>query len=82
MRILCNRGHEYESNEFYSFVRAMGITHENNPPYSPSSNRATERKNTTFVEFTNVMLILSHEPLNFWGESILTIHYVLNRVTH
>lgn len=60
----------------------MGITHENNPPDSPSSNRAAERKNTTFVEFTNVILILSHEPLNFWGESILTIHYVLNRVPH
>ena len=60
----------------------MRIIHETTPPYSPSSNGVAERKNRTLVELTNVMLIESHAPLNFWGEAILTACYVLNRVPH
>ena len=37
-RIRSDRGREYESNEFNSFVRSLGIIHETTPPYSPSSN--------------------------------------------
>ena len=81
-RIRSDRGREYESNEFNSFVRSLGIIHETTPPYSPSSNGVAERKNRTLVELTNVMLIESHAPLNFWGEAILTACYVLNRVPH
>nr|AAU90333.1 Putative gag and pol polyprotein, identical [Solanum demissum] len=81
-RIRSDRGREYESNEFNSFVRSLGIIHETTPPYSPSSNGAAERKNRTLVELTNAMLIESHAPLNFWGETILTACYVLNRVPH
>ena len=75
-------GREYESNEFNSFVRSLGIIHETTPPYSPSTNGVAERKNRTLVELTNVMFIESHAPLNFWGEAILTACYVLNCVPH
>ena len=37
-RIRSDRGREYESNEFNSFLRSLGIIHETTPPYSPSSN--------------------------------------------
>ena len=60
----------------------MGIIHETPHPYSLSSNGVAERKNRTLVELTNVMLIELHAPLSFWGEPILTVCYVLNRVPH
>ncbi|KAF3670618.1 hypothetical protein FXO37_08448 [Capsicum annuum] len=41
-----------------------------------------ERKNKTLVELTNVMLIESCAPLNFWGEALLTACYVLTRVPY
>ena len=43
-RIRSDRGREYESNEFNSFVRSLGIIHETTLPYSPSSNGVAERK--------------------------------------
>ena len=60
----------------------MGIIHETLPPYSPASNCVAERKNITLVELTNAMLIESCVPLSFWGETLLTACYVLNRVPH
>ena len=41
-----------------------------------------ERKNRTLIELTIAMLIESGAPLHFWGETILTVCQVLNRVPH
>lgn len=48
-RTRSNRGCEYESNEFNSFVRPVEIIHEICPPYSASFNDVAERKNKIFV---------------------------------
>ena len=37
-RIRSDRGREYESSTFKSFVQSLGITHETTTPYSPASN--------------------------------------------
>ena len=81
-RIRSDRGHEYESSAFNSFVQSLGIIHETIAPYSPASNGVAERKNRTLIELTNAMLIESGAPIHFWGEAILTACYVLNRVPH
>ena len=36
-RIRSDRGREYESNVFNSFVQSLGIIHETTAPYSPAS---------------------------------------------
>ncbi|XP_047265013.1 uncharacterized protein LOC107865557 isoform X1 [Capsicum annuum] len=79
-RIRSDRGREYETHEFNSFVRSLGIIHETPPPYSPASNGVTEKKNRILVELTNAMLMESCAPLSFLGEALLTACYVLNRV--
>ena len=33
-----DRGHEYESSAFNSFIQSLGIIHETTAPYSPASN--------------------------------------------
>ena len=81
-RIRSDRGCEYESIAFNSFVQSLGIIHETTAPYSPASNGVAERKNKTLIELTNAMLIESSALLHFWGEAILTACHVLNRVPH
>ena len=81
-RIRSDRGCEYESSAFNSFVQSLGINHETTTPYSPTSNGVAKRKNRTLIELTNAMLIESSAPLHFLGEAILTTCHVLNRVPH
>ena len=81
-RIRSDKGREYESSAFNSFVQSLGIIHKTTAPYSPASNGAVERKNRTLIELTNAMLIEFGAPLHFWGEGIFTACHVLNRVPH
>ena len=77
-----DRGREYESSAFNSFVQSLGIIHETTAPYSLAFNGVVERKNRTLIELTNAMLIKSGAPLHFWGEAILIVCHVLNRMPH
>ena len=81
-RIKSDRGCEYESSAFNSFVQSLRITHETTTPYSSASNGMAKRKNRILIELTNVMLIEYGAPLHFWDEAILTECHVLNRVHH
>ena len=75
-----DKGREYESSAFNSFVQSLRIIHEST--VQPASNGVAERKNKTLTELTNTMLIESSAPLHFLGEAILTTCHVLNRVPH
>ena len=55
-RIRSDRGCEYESSAFNSFVQSLRI----------NSFVCSERKNKTLIELTNVMLIEYGAPLHFW----------------
>ena len=77
-----DRGREYKSIEFNSFVQSLRIILETTPPYSLASNGMAERKNKILINSTNVMLIKSGAPLKLWGEAILTVCHVLNRVPY
>ena len=48
-----NRGREYESIAFNSFVQYLEIIHETTTSYSPISNGVAKRKNRTLIELTN-----------------------------
>ena len=75
-RIRSDRGREYESSAFNSFVQSLGIIHETIAPYSLTSNGVDKRKNRTLIELTNAMLIESGAPLHFWDEAILIACHV------
>ena len=61
-RIRSDRGGEYVL--FNEYCIREGIIDEVTPPYSPESNGVVERKNRTFKEMMNVMLINSSAPNN------------------
>jgi len=79
-RLRSDRGGEYFSNDFDDFCVEYGIIHDRTLPFSPQSNRITERKNHTLTELVNVMLNTEGLSKEWWGEAILTMCHVLSRV--
>ena len=79
-RLRSDRGGEYTSTFFNEFCANNGIVHEVIPPYTPESNRVAERKNITFKDMINSMLINFGLPKYMWGEALNTACHILNRV--
>jgi hypothetical protein len=75
-----DRGGEYFSGDFSDFCVEHGIIHERTPPYSPQSNGVAKRKNCTLTDLVNAMLETSGLSKEWWGEAILTVCHVLNKV--
>ena len=80
-RLRSDRSGEYESNPFNTFCEEHGIIHETTP-YSPKSNGVVERKNITLKEMMNAMLVSSIASLNLWGEAILSVYHIQNRIPY
>jgi transposase InsO family protein len=79
-RLRSDRGGEYFSGDFSEFYVERGIIHERTPPYSPQSNGVAERKNRTLIDLVNAMLETSGLFKEWWGEAILMVCHVLNKV--
>jgi len=74
-----DRGGEYLSKDFSSYLRAAGIQHEPTAPYSPEQNGRAERLNRTLQEKVRAMLIDSGLPRFLWAEALETAVYLHNR---
>src|SRR5438128_4301818 len=79
-RLRSDRGGEYFSSEFNLFCAEHGIIHERTPPYSPQSNGVAERKNRTLTDLVNAILDTAGLSKAWWGEALLTLCHILNRV--
>ena len=78
--IRSDRGGEYFSNEFIVFCEDHGIIHECSAPRTPEQNGLAERKNLTFLDMINAMLLNAELPFNLWGEALLAACHILNRI--
>jgi transposase InsO family protein len=78
-RLRSDRGGEYTSAEFKTFLLDSGIRHELTSPHIPKQNGRGERENRTLVESTRSMLHSKKLSLGLWAEAIQTAAYVLNR---
>ena len=58
----------------------MELSHEKTAPYSLEMNGKAERKNRTHSELIVAVLLSSGSASHWWGEVLLTVCYVLNRV--
>ena len=79
-RFRSDRGTEYDNIDFNNFYAANGIIHETTAPYSPEMNGKAERKNRTLTELLVALMLSSGASPSWWGEIILTVNFVLNRV--
>ncbi|KAL0347687.1 UNVERIFIED_CONTAM: Retrovirus-related Pol polyprotein from transposon TNT 1-94 [Sesamum calycinum] len=78
-RLRSDRGGEYESSKFNEYCQTFGIIHEETPPYSLSSNGVAERKNRTFKDMINNLLLTSGLPKYLWGGALNTACHILYR---
>ena len=79
-RFHTDRGQEYESAVFVDLYKSLGIIHETTASHSPEMNGKAERKNRTLAELTVAVLLSSGAASFWWGEILLTVCYVLNRI--
>ena len=79
-KLRSDRGTEYDSSLFNEFYNLHGIIHETTAPYSPEMNGKAERKNRTFTELVVATMLSSSATSFWWGEILLTVCYVLNRI--
>ena len=75
-----DRGGEYFSNDFNNFCEEHGIIHECSAPRTLEQNGLAERKNRTFLEMINAILLNVELPFNLWGEALFVACHILNRI--
>lgn len=74
-----DRGGEYMSQEFESFLKKHGIRHQLTVRSTPQQNGVAERKNRIIMELVRSMLKTKGLPKMFWAEAVSCACYVLNR---
>jgi len=72
-------GGEYTSKEFEAFRTSHGVVHEVTAPYTPQHNGLAKRRNMTLINMTRSMLKQKNLPHKFWGETVTTSAYILNK---
>ena len=75
-----DRGGEYLSGEFQSYLKENGIVSQWTPPGTPELNGVSERRNRTLLDMVRSMVSYTDLPISLWGYALLTATYVLNRV--
>ena len=75
-----DNGGEFINHEMRQFLHGYGIIHQTTCPYTPQQNGVAERKNKHLLKMVRATLIEAKMPLYFWGKSLATALYVINRI--
>lgn len=62
-----------------SYFSANGILHQTSCVGTPQQNDRAERKHRHILIMAMALLFQSNLPKKFWGESVLTASYLINR---
>ncbi|CAB4272913.1 unnamed protein product [Prunus armeniaca] len=73
-------GGVYISTSFLDYLKSQGTTPQLSCPETPQQNGVVERKHRHIIETARSLLISSSVPSHFWGESIHTYVFIINRI--
>jgi hypothetical protein len=79
--IRTNNEQEFLSHRIQQFFDNEGIIHERTYVETPQQNGVVERKHQHLLNVAWCLRFQAHLPVSFWGECILTITYLINRIT-
>ncbi|MBW0465948.1 hypothetical protein O181_005663 [Austropuccinia psidii MF-1] len=74
-----DNGREFTRNEFKRLLEVSGIQSTLTTPYTPQHNPFVERANRPLLERVRCLLLDLKLPHHWWGESVSTPTYLLNR---
>jgi len=78
-QIRTDNGMEFQDTSALLFYAAKGIIHQKSCVDTPQQNGIVERKHKHLLEVARALLFQANLPQQFWGESILTAVYLINR---
>ena len=64
---------------FREHLIERGIVSQLTPPGTPQRNGVSERRNRTLLDMVRSMMVLTDLPLSFWGYTLETVAFTLNR---
>lgn len=79
VRLRSDRGGEYLSDQFTSYLMNKGIQRQLTVAGTPHQNGIAERKNRTLLETARNIFLSAHFPTHLWKEAIKTTNYVQNQ---
>lgn len=62
------------------FLLQNGLIHQSSCVNTPQQNGISEQKNRHLLEAARSLLFTSNVPKSFWGDAILTVCYLINRI--
>ncbi|RVX00496.1 Retrovirus-related Pol polyprotein from transposon TNT 1-94 [Vitis vinifera] len=71
---------EYYHNILGSYLLENGIVHQSSCIDTPQQNGVAKRKNRHLMEVARSLMIASNVPKQLWGEAVLTLTYLINRM--
>ena len=75
-----DRGSEYLTTEFLSYLKDAGIVSHRTPPGTSQHNGVSKRRNRTYMDMVRSMMGYTDLPIYLWGYTLLTAVYLQNRV--
>ena len=75
-----DNGGEYLSFELKRYLEAHGTIHQTTCSDTPQQNGVVEWKNCHLLEAVRASLIEAHMPLSYWGHTLTSAAYLINRV--
>ena len=79
-RIRSDNAKDYFIHGLISFCQKEGIIHELSCVKTPQQNGIAERKNGHLLDQTRAILFQNHVPKKYWGDTLLTATYLINRL--
>ncbi|KAL0320342.1 UNVERIFIED_CONTAM: hypothetical protein Sradi_5295700, partial [Sesamum radiatum] len=76
-----DNGSEFLNLDCETLCDDLGIVHQTSCTYTPQQNGRVERKHRHLLNVAHALLFYASLPIKFWGDSILTANFLINRTT-